>query len=508
MSEVVQIFDTTLRDGEQSPGVSLNTIEKMEIAKQLAAMKVDVIEAGFPIASPGDFEAVKLIAQKIQGPVICALARSGLKDIDAAWEAIKYSERPRIHTFLATSAIHMKYKLKMSPDEVIETAFKAVQYAKSYTSDVEFSAEDAGRSDPDFLCRVFTKAIEAGATVINIPDTVGYTMPWEFSQLVKYIMDNVPNINKTIVSVHCHDDLGMAVINSLAAVRVGARQVECAINGLGERAGNAALEEIVMALVTRKDYLGFNTNVDTRQIYRSSNLVSTLTGVKVPPNKAIVGGNAFSHESGIHQHGVLEESSTYEIMKPETIGLSTNKLVMGKHSGRHAFKEKLAEMGFELSQDELNKAFVRFKELTDKKKEVTDRDIEALVGDQVFNVTERFELVYLHISSGNKVVSTATVQIKRDDVIIEEAAIGDGPVDAAYKAIERAIGQEFKLVSYDIRAVTGGKDALGEVTVKVRNNGNIHIGRGLSTDILEASAKAYINAINRFYDDAVQNKKM
>jgi len=499
MGNRVYIFDTTLRDGEQSPGVSLNKHEKLEIAKQLARLKVDIIEAGFPIASKGDFEGVMEIAKRVKGPVIAGLARANKKDIDVAWEAVRYSEHPRIHTFIATSDIHMKYKLKMTPDQVVERAVDAVKYAKKYTSDVEFSAEDAVRSDVKFLIRIFTEAIKAGATVINVPDTVGYTTPWEFGQLIKELKENIPDLDKVVVSVHCHNDLGMAVANSLAAVKNGANQIECAVNGLGERAGNASLEEIVMALNTRKDFFKKECNVDTTQIYRTSRLVSTLTGMPIQPNKAIVGDNAFAHESGIHQHGVLAEKSTYEIMTPESIGLKTNKLVLGKHSGRHAFRKKLEEMGYILTDEEINITFSRFKDLADKKKEVTERDIEALVEHEVFSVPEIFKLEYLHVSSGNKIIPTATVKISKEEALFEEAACGDGPVDAAYKAIDKITGNGYRLEEYSIKAVTGGKDALGEVVVRISKDGKHYLGRGLSTDIIEASAKAYLAAINRLY---------
>lgn len=502
MSKHIQIFDTTLRDGEQTPGVSLNLQEKYEIAKQLAKLNVDIIEAGFPIASRGDFEAVKNIAKNVSGPVIAGLARANKQDIEIAWEAVKYAERPRIHTFIATSDIHMKYKLKMTRDQVIEAAVNAVKLAKRFTPDVEFSAEDASRSDPEFLYRIFEEAIKAGATVINVPDTVGYAVPWEFGRLIHKIRENVPSIYKAIISVHCHDDLGLAVANSLAAVENGAQQIEVAVNGLGERAGNAALEEIVMALNTRSDFFMNPTRIETTQIYRTSRLVSALTGIQVPPNKAIVGANAFAHESGIHQHGVLEEKSTYEIMKPETIGVSTNKLVMGKHSGRHAFKEKLKEMGYNLSDEEINKVFQKFKDLADKKKEISEKDIEALVEEEVIITPETFKLEYLQATSGSGVVASAVVKLNKMGVTIEEAACGDGPVDATYRAIERACGGDFKLVDYTIKAVTGGKDALGEVIVRVEKNNKIQIGRGVSTDIIEASAKAYLSAINKIiYDD-------
>jgi len=497
VSRRIEIFDTTLRDGEQTPGISLNVKEKLEVARQLEKLSVDVIEAGFPIASKGDFNAVKTIAENVRGPVIAGLARANFKDIDCAAEALKAAARPRIHTFIASSPIHMKYKLKMTEEEVLEAAVAAIKRAKSYVEDVEFSAEDASRSDVEFLCRLYEAAIKAGATVINVPDTVGYTTPREFGKLIRALMERVPGIENVKLSVHCHNDLGMAVANSLEAVACGATQIECAVNGLGERAGNAALEEVVMALDTRKDFFGFTHNINTKQIYRTSKLVSTLTGVAIQPNKAIVGANAFAHESGIHQHGVLAEKSTYEIMTPESVGLTTNRLVLGKHSGRHAFAQRLKELGYELAQDELNKAFERFKDLADKKKEITDMDIEAIVEDQVLKWPEHIELEYFQVSTGNQSIATATVKVKIDEEVVEEASTGDGPIDAAYKALERACNINCKLVDYSIRSVSSGKDALGEVTVKVEKDGRTFLGRGLSTDIIEASVIAYTNALNK-----------
>lgn len=493
----ILIFDTTLRDGEQSPGVNLNVEEKLEIAAQLARLRVDVIEAGFPVASPGDFAAVEAVACEIEGPVIAALARATEKDIDKAWEAVRYAKQPRIHTFIATSPIHMECKLRKRPDEVLGMAVEAVGYAKSLVEDVEFSAEDAARTDRGFLCEVFAAVIEAGATVVNIPDTVGYSTPWEFGDLVSYVRAHTPGIDKAIISVHCHDDLGLAVANSLAAVTAGATQVECTINGLGERAGNAALEEIVMTLKTRQDHFGVSLDVDTKNIYRTSRLVSTLTGIPVQPNKAVVGDNAFAHESGIHQDGVLKERTTYEIMSPESIGLAQSRLVLGKHSGRHAFREKLEALGYSLNQEEVEKAFARFIELADKKKQVSDRDIEAIIEDELVAVPALFVLDYVHIASGNTTVPTATVRVKSGDSVVEEAACGDGPVDAVYKAIDGATRIRTQLVSYSLHAVTGGKDALGEATVRVKDNGNMYVGRGTSTDVIEASAKAYLQAINK-----------
>jgi 2-isopropylmalate synthase len=500
--KAIQIFDTTLRDGEQSPGVSLNVDEKLEIARQLARLKVDVIEAGFPVASKGDFQSVKVIADLVEGPVIAALARAVPKDIELAALALKDAKRPRIHTFIATSDIHMKYKLRKTPCEVKEMAIQAVKLARNYTDDIEFSAEDASRSDPKFLCEIFEAVIDAGATVINVPDTVGYATPDEFSSLIRYLSQNIRNIDKAIISVHCHDDLGMAVANSLLAVQSGATQIEGAINGLGERAGNAALEEVIMAIRTRGDVLGVTTLVETEQIYRTSRLVSSLTGIDVQRNKAIVGANAFAHEAGIHQDGVLKERTTYEIMTPESIGIARGRLVLGKHSGRHAFRERLKELGYELSDEEVNRAFEKFIDLADKKKEVSDRDIEAIIDEDIADIAETYSLEYLHVISGSTAVPTATVRLKKDDVILEDAACGEGPVDAVYRTIDRITGIKVRLVEYSLRAATGGKDALGEVTVRVQDNGNIYTGRGTSTDVIQASARAYVHALNKLLSDA------
>lgn len=497
MEKKIRIFDTTLRDGEQSPGVSLNIREKLEIARQLEKLGVDVIEAGFPTASNGDFEAVKAIAQNIKTPFIAGLARAMKEDIDRAFEALKYAEKPLIHTFIATSDIHMKYKLKMTRDEVLNNAFEAVSYAKSLCPNVEFSPEDGSRTDPEFLYKIIEHVIKAGATVINIPDTVGYSTPGEFGLLIKGIRENVKNLDNAIISVHCHNDLGMAVANSLAGLENGAAQIECTINGLGERAGNASLEEVVMALKTRKGYYKCSTDIITEQLYRTSTLVSRLTGVNIQPNKAVVGDNAFAHESGIHQHGMLSNRETYEIMTPQSVGLKESQMVLGKHSGRHAFEERLKDMGYSLSSEEINEAFTKFKELADKKKYIMDKDIEALVNENDNLINDFYELDYFHVSSGNTMISTSTVRIKYEDAVVEEAACGDGPVDATFKAIERAIGKEIKLEDYYLKAITGEKDAIGEVTVKINSDGRIILGKGISTDIIEASAKAYINAINK-----------
>lgn len=508
MNQRVYIFDTTLRDGEQSPGVSLNAQEKMDIANQLQRLGVDIIEAGFPIASQGDFEAVRNIAKKVKGVTIAGLARASVKDIDRAWEAVQYADQARIHTFLATSDIHLTHKLKMSRDEVLDAAVAAVKYAKKYTGDVEFSAEDAFRSDIDFLCRVVEAAIAAGATTINIPDTVGYATPAEFGEFIRDIKARVANVDKAVISVHCHNDLGLAVANSLAAVANGAQQVECAVNGIGERAGNASLEEVVMALYTRRPFFETNTGIKKDEIYRTSRLVSSLTGMRVQPNKAIVGKNAFAHESGIHQDGVLKERSTYEIMNPEMIGLNINNIILGKHSGRHAIRDRLLEMGYHLSNEEIEKSFVKFKELADKKREIKDEDLAAIVENEVLTVPETYTLEYLHISSGTKVIPTATIRLGKAGEMFEEAACGDGPVDAIYKAMDKITGISSVLQLYNLHAVTGGKDALGEVTVKILPNGGnkkTFLGRGVSTDVLEASAKAYLNAVNKVVNAELEN---
>lgn len=495
--EKIFIFDTTLRDGEQTPGVSLNAKEKLEIAKSLEKLGVDVIEAGFPMASKGDFEGVKLIALNIKNSIVNALARANKEDIDRAYEAIKYANKKRIHTFLATSDIHMKYKLKMTREEVLERVYKMVSYAKTLVDDVEFSPEDGSRTEKEFLYKVLETAIKAGATVLNIPDTVGYSTPDEFGGLIKGIKENVKGIENVIISVHCHNDLGMAVSNSLAAITAGARQVECAVNGLGERAGNAALEEICMAIETRKDIYGFKTDINTEKIYRVSSLVSYFTGINVQPNKAIVGANAFSHESGIHQHGVLEKRETYEIMTPESVGFKTNNMVLGKHSGKHAFSEHLKELGYDLSEEKVVETFTKFKELADKKKEVSDKDIEALINDSSIKTEDRYKLISFNVSTGNNVSSMANVKIELGDGVIEEAACGDGPVNAIFNAIERATKTEYTLIDYKLKSISSGTDALGEVTVKLKREDRKVLGRGVSTDVIEASANAYMNALNK-----------
>jgi 2-isopropylmalate synthase len=495
----IKIFDTTLRDGEQCPGASLNPEEKMEIARQLAKLNVDVIEAGFAIASPGDFESIKMIALQIKGPSICSLARARKEDIERAWEAVKYAEKPRIHVFLATSPIHMEKKLRMTPEQVLETACKMVKLAASLCPEVEFSPEDAGRSDPLFLCQVIGAVIEAGARTVNIPDTVGYTSPWEFGQLIENIIKNVPQIKKygVIISVHCHNDLGLATANSLAAIRAGAGQVECTINGIGERAGNASLEEIVMALKTRKDFFDCKTGINTKEIYKTSRMVSNLTGLLVQPNKAVVGANAFAHEAGIHQAGVLRARETYEIMDPEDIGLTESRLVLGKHSGRHAFADKLKDMGYVLSEENLEKAFSRFKQLADQKKEISDRDLETIVAEEVYIVPETYSIDSLAISSGTHQKATARIKLIFKGRPIEATESGVGPVDAIFRAIEKITNVQSTLVDYTIQAITGGTDAQGEVTVRIKEANQIFVGHGAALDILIASSKAYLAAINR-----------
>jgi len=510
----VIFFDTTLRDGEQSPGASLNTAEKVQIANQLAKLGVDVIEAGFPASSPGDFEAVKVIAQKVPGPIIAGLCRAHQKDIDACWGAVKYAKKPRIHLFIATSDIHIEKKLQKTREDVLQMAINGVKYAKSLCKDVEFSAEDAVRSNFDYLCKVIESVIDAGATTVNIPDTVGYAMPQEYGTMIKNLIERVKNINKAIVSVHCHNDLGLAVANSLAALSNGARQVECTINGIGERAGNAALEEIVMSLKTRKPFFNLKYGINTREIARTSKLVSTLTGITVQPNKAIVGENAFAHEAGIHQDGMLKEPLTYEIMNPEDVGVNANALVLGKHSGRHALAKRLKDMGYTtLKHGELETIFAKFKVLADKKKYVFDDDISALVEEDMVKIPKTYTLEYFHTASGLGVIPTATMRISKllgkaygKKNILQEASCGDGPVDAAYKAVEKITGYKLTLTDYAIRAVSAGKDAQGEVNLKVKYNGKSYVGRSASTDIIEASVRAYLQAVNRIAAESQKKK--
>jgi 2-isopropylmalate synthase len=524
MDNYVRIFDTTLRDGEQSPGATMTSAEKLEVARTLARLGVDVIEAGFPAASPDDLEAVRRIAIEVgqpgrsdepqtrQPPIICGLARTSKNDIDKAWEAVKHAARPRIHTFLATSEIHMRYKLKMDREQVIERVAQMVAYARSLCADVEYSPEDAGRSDPEFLYLVLGEAIKAGATTLNIPDTVGYTTPEEFGALIAGILQHTPGIENCTVSVHCHDDLGLATANTLAGIHAGARQAEVTINGIGERAGNTALEEVVMALHTRRPVFNLATGIDTTQLMRASKLVSNYTGIVVQPNKAIVGANAFAHEAGIHQDGMLKHQQTYEIMLPETVGVTQTRLVLGKHSGRHALKSRLTEMGYALKDAELDKTFERFKNLADKKKIITDADLEALVADEFYQPREIFTLDGLQVACGTIGMPTATVRLCGPDGQLHlQAAIGTGPVDAVYKAIDAIVQAPATLLEFTIHAVTEGIDALGEVTVRIQGTNGQHTfdaqkemqqprtfgGHGADTDIIVASAKAYLAALNK-----------
>jgi 2-isopropylmalate synthase len=494
----VIIFDTTLRDGEQSAGAALNIDEKLEIARQLERLRIDVIEAGFPITSPGDSEAVRRIAKEVREPTICALAHANKDAVDAAWQAVKEAQHPRIHVFLSSSDIHIAHQLKKSREQVLEAARSMVARAKGYLDDVEFSPMDATRTDPAFLYQIIEATIAAGATTVNIPDTVGYTIPKEFCALIEGIFQNVPNIKKAVVSVHCHNDLGLAVANSLAVLDCGARQIECTINGIGERAGNASLEEIVMALRTRRDLLNYTTNVDSTQIHRTSRLVSDLTGMSVQPNKAIVGANAFRHESGIHQDGMLKERTTYEIMDPRDIGLTGTTLSLGKLSGRHAFKARLEELGYTLNDEEFTRAFTDFKELADKKKEISDRDIEALIAEEMRTFSETYHLEHVQVSCGDHLVPTASVRlIGPGGQPLADAALGTGPVDAVYKAINRLVGVPNNLIEFSVKSVTAGIDAMGEVTIRLESGGRVYTGRGAATDIIVASAKAYMNALNR-----------
>ena len=498
MSRKIFIFDTTLRDGEQSPGASLNAAEKMEIARQLARLNVDVIEAGFPISSLEDFEAVSSIAQEIKVPVICALARCVEADVDRAGEAVQHAEKPMIHVFIGTSDIHIKGQLRKTREEVMKMAVSSVQQAKSLCHEVEFSPMDASRTDLSYLCEVVEATIEAGATVINIPDTVGYAVPEQFAQLIRDIQLNVPSSAVPVrLSVHCHDDLGMATSNSLSAVKAGATQIECAINGMGERAGNTALEEVVMALKTRGDYLDAHTDIRTQELINTSGLVSRLMGFPVPPNKAIVGSNAFAHSSGVHQDGVLKERATYELIKPQDVGIHESEIILTARSGRHALRHRLSELGYELSDEQLGRAYERFLRVADKKKQIFNEDLAAIVEDELPSIPQTFSLDYIQVSSGTRFVPTATIGLRKGDELIQEAAYGDGPVDAAYKAIDKITGVKVELADYSLHAATKGKDAMGEVLVRIRDDGRTIIGRGASTDIIEASAKAYVNAINK-----------
>ncbi|UCF30673.1 MAG: 2-isopropylmalate synthase [bacterium] len=497
MSENIIIFDTTLRDGEQSPGASMNLEEKIQVAQQLERMNVDVIEAGFAIASEGDFEAVRAVARKMKKASVASLCRANRKDIDRAWEALKEAKKPRIHTFLATSDIHVKLKLQKTHDQVRQAAVDAVRHAVGYIDDVEFSAEDAARSNVSYLCEVIEAVIEAGAKTVNIPDTVGYAIPDEFGALIATIRERVPNIDRAVLSVHCHNDLGLAVANSLAAIQAGARQVECTINGIGERAGNASLEEIVMGIRTRHDHLKVHTGIKTEEIYRASRLVSGITGILVQQNKAIVGANAFAHEAGIHQDGMLKDPTTYEIMTPESVGIKESSLVLGKHSGRHAFRKRLEDLGIELTDDEIQTAFVAFKNLADRKKTVYDEDIEALIAEEILRLPDRYKLVSVTFTSGTGVVPSATVEMEVEGKTLTRAEFGDGPVDAVFKAIKKICKSRAKLLRFTVSAITGGADALGGVTVRIKENGYTIIGQGASPDIIVASARAFINALNK-----------
>jgi 2-isopropylmalate synthase len=499
MADKIIIFDTTLRDGEQSPCYSMNTAEKLHVASQLEKLRVDVIEAGFPSSSEGDFEAVRTIASKVRGVEIAALARTSKEDIDAAWGAIREAARPRIHIFIATSDIHLQHKLKISREQAISKAVEAIKYARGFTDNIEFSAEDGSRSDNDFLCKIFEAAISAGATTVNLPDTVGYAIPDEFAELVAYVKRHTPHMGKVILSVHCHNDLGLATANTLASIGAGARQVEVTVNGIGERAGNTSLEEVVMALHTRRSYLNVFTDINTKEIYPSSHLLAMITGIPVQPNKAIVGANAFAHEAGIHQDGVLKHRTTYEIMEPATIGLETNRLVMGKHSGRHAFKDRLQGLGYDLPEHDIDKLFGRFKELADKRKEIVDDDIEALVAEEILRVPDIFKLLYLNVVGGTAAVPTATVRLEIDGRVEQDAGFGVGPIDATFNTIAEITGTHSKLLHFSIDSLTGGTDAQGIVTVQLEEDGVRTLGRGNDPDIIVASAKAYINGLNRLY---------
>jgi 2-isopropylmalate synthase len=498
MGDVVRIFDTTLRDGEQSPGATLNVDEKLEIALQLERLGVDIIEAGFPITSQGDFEAVSLIAGQIKNATVAGLARGVAADIDRCWEAVRHAKSPRIHVFLSSSDIHLAHQMRKSRDEALEMTRAMVARAAGYLSDVEFSPMDASRSDPEYLFEMLTIAIEAGATTLNIPDTVGYAWPDQYADLIRAIVKNVRGIEKAVISVHCHDDLGLATANSLAAVLAGARQIECTINGIGERAGNTSLEEVVMALRTRQDVFGVTTNIDATQIYRTSRLVSSRTGMVVQPNKAIVGANAFAHMSGIHQDGVLKERSTFEIIDPKDVGLAESALVLGKLSGRHGFKQRLEELGYHLSAEDLNRAFLAFKKLADRKRDITDRDLEALVSQEMRTVEEGFRLEHVQVSCGDHAIPTATIRmVTPDGSVVAETSTGTGPVDAVYKAVDRVMGETVHLREYVVQAVTSGIDALGEVTVRIEADGRVYSGNAANTDVVVASARAYVNALNR-----------
>ncbi len=506
----VYIFDTSLRDGEQSPGNSMNTEEKLLLARQLERLGVDIIEAGFPIASEGDFDAVRQIAREIRKSQVAGLARANKQDIDRAWQAIRQAAHPRIHTFISSSDIHLKYQLKKSRAQVLKEAVAAVKLAKSYTPNVEFSPMDATRSDRDYLAQMVSAVIDAGAVTVNIPDTVGYTVPEEFGSLIAFLFDRVKNMGDTIISVHCHNDLGLAVANSLAAIRAGARQVECTINGIGERAGNTAMEEIVMALATRKDMFGLSTQIKTDQIYKTSRLLTQITGIPVQPNKAIVGANAFAHESGIHQDGLIKEKITYEIMTPQSVGISDSHIVLGKHSGRAAIAQHLKKMGYILHEDQINRVAAKVKDLADVKKDIYDEDIEAILYEEIYRGEEKYNLIYLNVVSGNVAIPTATMEMQVGKEVIRDAGFGNGPVDATFAAIRNITKTNYLLLKYAVNAITGGSDAQGETMVQLKYNGHSVIGRGAHPDVIVASAKAYINALNRleFLKDNTKKVKL
>ena len=497
MPNIIRIFDTTLRDGEQSPGCSMNLMEKLEMTRQLEKLRVDVIEAGFAISSPGDFESVRAIAETVQNATVASLARLTEKDIDAAADAVRPAKHPRIHVFLATSPIHMQYKLKMSPDQVLDKVRTLIRYAKGFVEDIEFSAEDATRSDWGFLTQVFSEAVKAGATTLNVPDTVGYTTPDEMYALMRHLTEHVYQADRVTFSTHCHNDLGLATANSLAAMRGGATQLELTLNGIGERAGNASLEEVVMAIHTRAPYYDVATNIDTTRIYRACNALSRIIGQHIPPNKAIIGGNAFAHEAGIHQHGVLSNPETYEIMTPESIGLPKNQMVLGKHSGRHAFEDRLQSLGIHLDSEKLNEAFSRFKALADRKKIVSDRDIEALVMGERVAIEETYTLENFVVNSGSSIDATATIALRNNGEIKKTSMIGVGQIEAAFSAIDSLVGLSPALEDYSLHSVSGGEDAQGDVSVKLALDGKTVTGRGLSVDIVEASIRAYLNGINK-----------
>ncbi|HLI47578.1 MAG TPA: 2-isopropylmalate synthase [Chthonomonas sp.] len=503
MATRIYIFDTTLRDGEQSPGASLNVAEKLEIAKQLERLGVDVIEAGFPISSPGDFQAVQEISRTVRGCIICGLTRAVEKDIDVAAEALREAAHPRIHTGLGVSDIHLKYKLRMSREAAMERGVQAVRYARRYVAEVEYFLEDSGRADKDYLCRVIEAVIDAGASVINIPDTTGYSTPEEYGELIRYVMEHVPNIDKAIVSVHCHDDLGLAVANSLAGVQNGARQVECTINGIGERAGNTSLEEVVMAIKVRADRYPFETGIVTQELYKTSRMVSTATGILVQPNKAIVGANAFAHSSGIHQDGVLKERTTYEIINPSDVGIHESKIILTARSGRHALQHRLRELGYEFNEEQIDRIYARFLELADRKKQVYDEDLEILVANETSMLHRTYELLHVQVSCGDKLIPTATVSIRNEaGDVFTDSCHGTGPVDAVYRAINRIVNEPNELIEFSVQAVTQGIDALADVTIRIRRDNDIYTGRGADSDIVVASAKAYMHALNKLVDRA------